>query len=102
MYIYNLTINVEENIHDEWRQWMEQQYIPEMLATKKFNKASLNRLLAKQQQGITYAVQFESPNRATLKQYYIENHSKMIQRLQRFKDQIVFFGTEMEVVHERS
>lgn len=102
MYIYNLTINVESSIQTEWLKWMKEEYIPKMLATEKFEKSYFSRLLRADQEGVTYSVQFFSPSRETLKQYYIESHGKMMKELEKFKEKIVFFGSEMEVIDQQS
>ena len=46
MYIYNVTLNVDESIHDEWLQWMSDIHIPEVLRTGKFTKALLSQVLS--------------------------------------------------------
>jgi hypothetical protein len=40
MIIYNLTINIDESIHDEWLLWIKE-LIPQVLATGKFKDAKL-------------------------------------------------------------
>ena len=44
MYIYNVTINVEESVHEEWLDWMKKDHIPDMLNTGKFRNADLIRV----------------------------------------------------------
>ena len=59
MIIYNVTINVDESIHDEWISWMQEVHIPEVLATGKFMKALMSRVLVKEDLGgVTYSVQY--------------------------------------------
>ena len=36
MYIYNVTINIEDSVHDKWTAWMQKKHIPDMLATGNF------------------------------------------------------------------
>ena len=31
MYIYNVTVNIDESIAQEWLTWMQESHIPEML-----------------------------------------------------------------------
>ena len=35
MYIYNVTTNIDESVHDEWLHWMKEIHIPDVLATGK-------------------------------------------------------------------
>ena len=45
MYIYNVTINVENAIHLQWLDWMKNSHIPAMLATNKFSKALMTKVM---------------------------------------------------------
>ena len=59
MYIYNVTVNIEETIHDEWVRWMNEEHIPEMLATGKFTKALMTKVLVEEEMGgVTYSIQY--------------------------------------------
>ena len=58
MIIYNVTVNVQEDIHEKWVKWMNDEHIPEMLDTKKFSKALMTKVLVEEPMGgITYSVQ---------------------------------------------
>ena len=58
MYIYNITINVEESIHQEWLIWI-QDHIQEVLATGRFVSAKLTQVLVEEEMGgITYSIQY--------------------------------------------
>ena len=59
MYIYNVTINIEESLHDEWLNWMES-HIADVLNTGKFNAAKLTEVLAENESGRTYSVQYSA------------------------------------------
>ena len=58
MIIYNVTVNIEDDVHDEWLAWMKQNHIPDVLATGKFTDARICKLLVDEQQGTTYTVQY--------------------------------------------
>ena len=74
MYIYNVTTNVDESIHDEWLNWMKSKHIPAMLATGKFTVAKMSQVLIEEEMGgVTYAVQYTTEDKTTLEQYYIED-----------------------------
>ena len=36
MIIYNVTVKVDNDVHDEWMEWMRSIHIPEVMATQKF------------------------------------------------------------------
>ncbi len=60
MVLYNVTVNVEESIEQEWLQWMRTEHILDVLNTGMFKGAKIFRLLhVEQSEGtITYAVQY--------------------------------------------
>jgi len=102
MIIYNVTINVEDSIHDEWLAWMKE-HIPQVLATGKFIDAKLTKVLVDEQEGTTYSVQYKAPSREVLDSYYAENAQALRQDgLQRFADKMLAFRTELEVIDEYS
>jgi hypothetical protein len=102
MYIYNVTINVVEEAHEEWLQWMKEEHIPQMLDTGKFTKALMTRVLVEEAMGgITYSVQYTTKDKATLEAYYNENATELRAASKRFKDKFVAFRTELEVVSEQ-
>ncbi|RZM14429.1 MAG: DUF4286 family protein, partial [Pedobacter sp.] len=42
MYLYNVTLIIDDAAADEWQQWMQEIHIPKVMATEKFIS---NRLL---------------------------------------------------------
>jgi hypothetical protein len=103
MYIYNVTTNIEESAHDEWLKWMKETHIPDVLATGKFLKAKMSRILVEEDMGgISYSVQFTAPNKEVLQKYYIEDAPRLREdALMRFPNKFVSFRTEMEIVSEQ-
>ncbi|MBW2961941.1 DUF4286 family protein [Mesonia aestuariivivens] len=102
MIIYNVTINVSEEVHSEWLTWMQQEHIPQMLATGKFKNAIMTKVLVEEPMGgVTYSIQYKAENKATLQRYYEEDAEKLRKEAQRFKDKTVFFRTELEVISEQ-
>lgn len=101
MYIYNITTNVEEPIHDIWLQWMVSEHIPSMLATGKFSKALITRVVVEEEMGgKTYSVQYTTDSKETLEKYYAENADEMRAQSKAFEGQFVAFQTELEVIGE--
>jgi ABC-type ATPase with predicted acetyltransferase domain len=102
MYIYNVTINIQEDIHDKWVDWMKKEHIPDMLNTKKFTKALMTRVLVEEELGgITYSVQYTTDSKETLQRYYDENASDLRAKSKPFEGKFVAFRTELEVVSEQ-
>lgn len=101
MYIYNVTTNIAEDVHDRWVEWMKTEHIPEMLETGKFSKALMTRVMVNEEMGgITYSVQYTTTNKEMLQRYFDENAAVLRSRTKPFEGKLVAFRTEMEVVEE--
>jgi len=102
MIIYNVTINVDESIHDEWISWMQEIHIPEVLATGKFMKALMSQVLVKEDLGgVTYSVQYTCDSKETLLKYYQEDAQRLKDAVyKKFGDKFGVFRTEMKIVKE--
>ncbi|MEM7187020.1 MAG: DUF4286 family protein [Bacteroidota bacterium] len=101
MYIYNVTINIDESVHDAWLAWMQDEHIPAMLATGKFTNALMTRVQVEEEMGgITYSVQYRTDSKATLERYYAEDAGTLRAQSKPFEGKFVAFRTELEVVSE--
>jgi len=102
MIIYNVTTNIHESVHDQWLSWMKETHIPDVLATGKFTSAKLVRVLVEEEMGgKTYAVQFFTDSKETLKKYYQEDAPKLREEVnQLFGDLALSFRTELEMISE--
>ena len=101
MYIYNVTINIQEDVHEDWVEWMKTEHIPEMLNTGKFTKALMTRVMVEEEMGgMTYSVQYTTANKEMLQRYYDENAALLRSKTKPFEGKFVAFRTEMQVVNE--
>ncbi|MFK7780729.1 DUF4286 family protein [Psychroserpens sp.] len=103
MYIYNVTVNIDDSIHDEWLLWIKE-HIPQVLSTGKFEKATLTKVLVEEEMGgQTYSIQYRSYSREALDAYYKEDAEKLRQDgLTRFAGKSLAFRTELQIVDEYS
>lgn len=103
MYIYNVTINVENEAHDKWLDWMKKKHIPDMINTGKFSKAKMTRVVIEEEMGgITYSIQYTTDSKATLEKYYKEDADKLREEGNSlFGGKFVVFRTELDVVFEK-
>ena len=99
MIIYNVTVNIDDSAHEQWLKWIKE-HIPQVLATGKFQKATLTKVLVEEDLGgHTYSVQYRSYSREALDAYYREDAEKMRKEgLKKFADKMLAFRTELEVV----
>jgi len=101
MIVYNITTKVHTSIDSDWLSWMQNEHIPQILATECFTGASVLRLMEiDDSEGPTYAVQFRADSKAQYNRY-IELHApKMRQHsFDKWGDKFIAFRSLMEVVN---
>ncbi|ALU75983.1 DUF4286 family protein [Tenacibaculum finnmarkense] len=101
MYIYNVTINIDQSVHQEWLVWIEN-HIPEVLNTGHFLSAKLTQVLVEEEMGgTTYSVQYTAKTRENLDAYY-NNHADELRAasFKKFGDKMLAFRTELQVINE--
>ena len=101
MYIYNVTINIDETVHQEWLTFMES-HIPEVLNTGKFISAKFTEVLVEEDMGgKTYSIQYTANTKKDLQDYYKEDADKLrVEGLQKFGNKMLAFRTELRVIKE--
>ncbi len=64
MIIYNVTINVEDEIAKQWLTWMKETHIPQVMNTGMFESFKILKIISTQEDetGQTYAVQYFASN----------------------------------------
>jgi hypothetical protein len=101
MYIYNVTVNIENSLEKEWLTWMET-HILDVLNTGKFISAKLTEVLVEEEMGgKTYSIQYTANTREELDAYYKEDADKLqLESLKKFGDKMLAFRTELKLVKE--
>jgi hypothetical protein len=100
MLIYNVTIKVAHAIAHDWLQWLQQEHIPDMIATGCFDQATTLQLLENtDEEGLTYAVQYRAASRADYDRYMTEFAPAMRQKgLEKWGENFIAFRTLMKIV----
>ena len=101
MVINNVTINIDEDVHDNWLKWMQKEHIPHMLATGKFTKALMTKVMVEEDMGgFTYSIQYTAESKEMLERYYNEDAELLRTQSKPFEGKFVAFRTELEIVSE--
>lgn len=80
MIVYNVTVNVEFSIIQEWLNWLKTEHIPDIINTGCFTHATIFRLLeVDETEGPTYAIQYFAESKS-LYNSYIQNHAKEMRK----------------------
>ena len=100
MILYNVTVNVDDSVHDEWLAWMKEKHIPDVMKAARFSSGKIFRLLGDEDSGgKTYSVQYACKNMNEFLEYE-HNHAQALraEHTAKFKDKIVSFRTLLESV----
>ena len=93
---------MDEDIQTEWLKWMQQQHIPDVMATNCFVSGKIFKVLDSPNEGVTYSVQYVADD---LKRYevYRDNFASKLQAdLQtNFANKFVAFRTIMELIEPK-
>jgi hypothetical protein len=69
MIIYNETVNVNIPVHDLWMKWLQEEHLPEIMATNTFYDVKIYQLITVDDiDGPTYSIQFYAKS---MKEYYL-------------------------------
>ena len=100
MIIYNVTIKVQNQIHDEWLQWLKQIHTADVMQTECFTDYKIVRLLeTDDSEGPTYAIQYNAESKSQYNRY-IEKHATEMRRrsFEKWGDQFIAFRSVMQIV----
>ena len=101
MIIYNVTNKVAHGIHSQWLKWLQEEHIPEILATGCFGSATVLHLVeADDEDGITYAIQYQAPDMQHYEQYLATFAEQLrAKSFEKWGSQFIAFRTLMRVVN---
>jgi hypothetical protein len=100
MIIYNVTINIDHAVHDEWLKWMKNIHIPEVMKTGIFLENRMLKVLGDEDSGgVTYSVQYTCRSLDDFKNYENQFANEIRKKhLDKYQDKFVAFRTLLEVV----
>jgi len=100
MIIYNVTVNIDHDVHDEWLKWMKETHIPDVMRTNLFTENRMLKVLGDEDSGgVTYSIQYTCKNMDEFKRYESEFAPTFRGEYnRRYKDKYVAFRTLLEVV----
>ncbi|CAH0221367.1 hypothetical protein SRABI27_02237 [Pedobacter sp. Bi27] len=99
MFLYNVTLILDDAAAEEWLQWMQDVHIPEVMATGMFISNRLLKVVDSPNEGVTYCAQYVAE---TLDHYnkYQEIFAPALQAElnERYKNRFVAYRSLMEFV----
>lgn len=98
MYIYNVTVTIEKDIHEEWLKWMKETHIPHVMSTGIFVENKICKLITEEKE-TTYAIQYTFRTMDDFHTYQKEHAPKLQQEHKdKFKDKFAAFRTILEII----
>ncbi len=101
MVIYNVTVSVDDKIHQEWLEWMQNKHIPDVLATGIFSEHKFCRIVSRQpdEEGHAYAIQYFCENLAALQRYQAQFAPALqAEHTKKFDGHFAAFRTILETI----
>lgn len=102
MILYNVTVNIDDSVHDEWLGWMKDIHIPDVMNTGLFLENKMCKVLGDDPQGTTYSIQYLCKNMHVFRDYQ-DNFAEGLQKehSQKYEGKYVAFRTLLEVIHHQ-
>ena len=99
--LYNITMQVEKAVVNDWLSWIQQEHIPGMMGTGCFIKHQLLKLMNEDfDEEQTYALQYFA---STIYKFNQFEQNFLAQELKKISDKwntrVMFFTTTMEIVN---
>lgn len=98
--VYNVTVNINVDDEQEWKSWMIDHHIPDVMKTGIPESYQMKKIISgEHQNGVTYAIAYVFPSQEKLDLYQKE-FSPQLQKEhhERYADRYAAFRTIMELV----
>ena len=100
MILYNVTVNINPEVHDEWVAWMKEVHIPEVMQTGMFLENRFCRIHGFEEGGFSYSIQYLAPDMPTYDRYQAEfAPSLQAAHQSKYQGKFAAFRTILEVIH---
>jgi hypothetical protein len=100
MLLYNVTVTIDLDVHQDWLLWMRETHIPDVMATGMFASNRMCRLLGHEHEtSEIYTIQYLVQDMDQLRRYMNEFAPALQnEHQQRFEGKYAAFRTVMEVI----
>ncbi len=102
MFIYNITVLIEETIEQKWLNYVQTEMIPNVLDTGFFKSGKLLHVTDSPNEGLTFCLQFAT-NAISSLQSYQNLYAPQIESAHQlaFPNQLVTFSSTMKLINEQ-
>ena len=101
MILYNVTINIDAAVHDEWLQWMKEVHVPDVMNTGLFVENKICRIFAEEEGGKAYSIQYFAKIWDDYNRYQDDFAPKLqAEHTKKYQGKFAAFRTILKVVHQ--
>lgn len=100
MILYNVTITVDKDVHEDWLRWMHSTHIPDVMSTGMFLSYRISRLIGHEHEDAEiYSIQYLVQDMSTLVRYQ-SDYAPALQKdvRDRYNGKFEVFRTVMELI----
>lgn len=98
MFVYNLTVNIESDVEEDWKNWIKNDYIQKVLGSGYFSEVRMFRLIQDPKvEGNTYSIQFLTDSIQKIEQFLeTEAPTLAAEHQLRYKNKHVAYRTVLQ------
>ena len=103
MILYNVTVSIDEDIHEDWLNWMKEIHIPDVMNTGMFIDNKICKIHAEEDGGKAYSIQYLAKSWAEYDRYQAEFAAQLQKdHTDRYAGKFAAFRTILEVLHHET
>jgi hypothetical protein len=101
MILYNVTVSIDQSVHQEWLAWMRSEHIPKVMETGCFLESRISRIHGEEEGGITFSVMYLCSSEQVYDDYQ-EKYAPSLQadHASKYGGKFVAFRTTLSVIEE--
>lgn len=101
MILYNVTVSIDESIHEDWLLWMREVHIPDVMRTGLFLESRISKIHAEEQGGLSFAITYLAKSLDDMELYKKEHAPRLQQEHSaRYAGKFAAFRTFLELIEE--
>jgi len=101
MIIYNVTVNIDNSVREDWLSWMQEVHIPDVMKTGYFLEYTLSEIMAESEGGTSFSIQYLCNSMEDFEEYQ-RNNAPQLQKehTERYMNKFAAFRTLLNVVNK--
>lgn len=101
MIIYNVTVSIDQSVHEDWVEWMRTKHIPDVMNTGCFIESRISRVHGEEDGGLTYAIQYIAPSQDKFDVYQQLFAPKLqLEHSAKYQGKFAAFRTILSIIEE--